>query len=102
MDYIANLGEPTYVSKRQLLHFAKSQTPFCLKNLLFLPHLPAKKTHGKEPLIDNNRSHIVTSDEYLQILHKKVMDREATKIFKEHYDTCKMFQNLPLGTSSFP
>jgi hypothetical protein len=65
MDCIVNLGEPTNVSKRQLLHYAKSQTPFCLKNLLFVPHLPAKKTHGKEPLINNSRSHIVTSNEYL-------------------------------------
>jgi hypothetical protein len=68
-DYIANLGEPIDVSKRQLLHSTKSQTPLCLKNLLFLPHIPAKKTHGKKPLIDYNWSHIVTSDEHLQILH---------------------------------
>ncbi len=43
MDYIANLGEPIDVSERQLLHSARSQTPLCLKNLLFLPHLPIRK-----------------------------------------------------------
>jgi hypothetical protein len=90
------------VSKRQLLHFTKSQAPLCLKNLLFLPHLPAQKTHEKQPLIDYSRSHIVTSNKYLQILRKKIMDRKATKIIKEHYNLCKMFQNLPFGTSSFP
>ncbi len=83
MDYIANLGEPTYVYKGQLLHSTKSQIPLCIKNLLFLPHLPTKKTCMKEPLIDYNRSHIVTFKKYLQIMCKKVMDREATKIIKE-------------------
>jgi len=78
MDYIANLGEPVDVSARQLLHFARSQTPLCLKNLLFLPHLPIRKTHEKEPLVDYNQSHVVTFDEYVQLLHKKTMDREAT------------------------
>ncbi len=39
MDSIVNLGEPIDASKRQLLHFIKSQTPLCLKNLLSLPHL---------------------------------------------------------------
>ncbi len=54
MDCIANLGEPTKVFERQLLHFARSQTPFCLKSLLSLPHLFARKTCKKEPLIDYN------------------------------------------------
>jgi hypothetical protein len=71
MDYIINLGEPIDVFKRQLLHFTKIRTPLCLKNLLSLPHLPIRKTHGKEPLIDYNESHVVTFDEYLQLLHKK-------------------------------
>jgi hypothetical protein len=31
MDYIADLGEPTNVFEGQLLHFARSQTPLCLK-----------------------------------------------------------------------
>jgi hypothetical protein len=82
MDYIANLGELIDVFERQLLHFVKSQTPFCLKNLLSLPHLPAKKTCEKEPLVDYIQSHVVTSHKYLQILHKKTMDREAIEIIK--------------------
>jgi hypothetical protein len=53
------------VFEGQLLHYARSWTPLCLKKLLFLPHLPARKTCEKEPLIDYNQSHIVTYDEYL-------------------------------------
>jgi len=44
MDCIVNLGEPTDVFEGILLHSAKSQTPLCLKNLLFLSHLPTRKT----------------------------------------------------------
>jgi hypothetical protein len=47
MDDITNLGEPTDLSDRQLLHSTRSRTPFCLKNLLFLPHLHARKTCRK-------------------------------------------------------
>jgi hypothetical protein len=83
MDYITNLGEPINVFEGQLLHSTRSQTPLYLKNLLFSPHLPTRKTHEKEPLIDYNQSHVVTFDEYLQILHKKAMDKEVTKIIKE-------------------
>ncbi len=83
MDCITNLGEPIDVSKRQLLHSIRSQTPFCLKNLLSLPHLLARKTCGKEPLIDYSQSHVGTFDEYLQIMRKKVMDIETTKIIRK-------------------
>jgi hypothetical protein len=34
-------------------------------------------------LIDYNQSHVVTSDEYLQILRQKTMDKEATKVIRE-------------------
>ncbi len=54
MDCIANLGELTKMSKKQLLHSTRSQTPFCLKSLLFLPHLLARKACKKKPLIDYN------------------------------------------------
>jgi len=50
---------------------------------LSLPHLPVKKTCEKEPLVDYIQSHVVTSDKYLQILHKKTMDKEAIKIIRE-------------------
>jgi hypothetical protein len=44
MDCIANLGEPTYVFKGQLLHSVRSRIPFGSRNLLFLSHLPTRKT----------------------------------------------------------
>jgi len=50
---------------------------------LFLPHLLIRKTSRKEPLVDYNQSHIVTFYEYLQILHKKVMDKKSIEIIKE-------------------
>jgi hypothetical protein len=39
--------------------------------------LLAKETHDKELLIDYSKSHVVTFDEYLQILHQKAMDKEV-------------------------
>jgi hypothetical protein len=44
MEYIVNLGKPTNVFEGPLLHSTGSQTPHYLKNLLSLPHLPARKT----------------------------------------------------------
>ncbi len=52
MEYIVNLGKPTNVFEGPLLHSTGSQTPHYLKNLLSLPHLPARKTWWKEPLVD--------------------------------------------------
>jgi hypothetical protein len=37
-------------------------------NLLLLPHLLARKTHGREPLVDYFQSHVVASKEYLNIM----------------------------------
>jgi hypothetical protein len=48
-----------------------------------LPHLLTRKTCGRESLVDYSQSHVVTFDEYLQIMRKKVMDKEKTKIIKE-------------------
>jgi hypothetical protein len=45
-------------------------------------HLPARRTNGKEPLIDYSQSHIVTSFEYLDILRRKSMEKVAAKEIK--------------------
>jgi len=50
--YAVDLFEPTHASEEELMHSRGIQTPFCLKNLLSFPHLPTKKTHNKEPLMD--------------------------------------------------
>jgi hypothetical protein len=46
-------------------------------------HLVIRKTKCKEPLIDYDKSLIVTSNEYASILHQKVMDKEVVKEIRE-------------------
>jgi hypothetical protein len=41
---------------------------FCLAHLLLLPNLPIRKTRGTKPLVNYNKSHVVTSNKYLKIL----------------------------------
>jgi hypothetical protein len=48
-------------------------------NLLSLPHFPAKRTNGKELLVDDSQSHVVTLEEHLTIVHQKAMDKEVAK-----------------------
>jgi hypothetical protein len=44
-----------------------------------LPHLPIRRTNGREPLGDYSQNHVVKLEEYLKIMQKKAMDREAIK-----------------------
>jgi hypothetical protein len=37
------------------------------------------KRKGKKPLVDYSHSHVVTYDEYLNIMRKKAMDKVITK-----------------------
>jgi hypothetical protein len=46
-------------------------------------HLPTRKTHGKEPLIDYSQKHVVTSNEYLNIMQWKAMEKEVVETIKE-------------------
>jgi len=50
----------------------------CLHNLLLLPHLLAKLTKEKKPLLITLK-HIVTFVEYLNILRIKAMDNVVVK-----------------------
>ncbi len=52
-------------------------------NLLSLPHLPTRRTSGKEPLIAYSQSNVVTSKEYLTIMQQKAMVRDVTKLIKK-------------------
>jgi hypothetical protein len=47
--------------------------------LFSLPHLPAKRTNGREPLVNYFQSHVVALEEYLRIVRQGAMDREAAK-----------------------
>jgi len=51
-------------------------------NILFLLHLFVKKTIGKIPFIDYNQSHIITSNEYSNILWKKSWKKRLLKKLK--------------------
>ncbi len=52
-------------------------------NLLLLPHLPKKKNKDKKSLIDYIQSHVVTSYEYMDILWKKVIEKEIVEEIME-------------------
>jgi hypothetical protein len=48
-------------------------------NLLSLFHLLTRDTKGKEPLIDYSQSHFITSNTYLNIWRKKIIDKVVIK-----------------------
>jgi hypothetical protein len=48
-------------------------------NLLSLPHLLARHTKGKEPLINFFLSHVVISSKYLDIINRKTMENALAK-----------------------
>jgi hypothetical protein len=54
-----------------------------IHNILLLPHLLAKQTKGKKPLINYSQSHVVTFKKYLAILKKKTMDKATTDEARE-------------------
>jgi hypothetical protein len=60
-----------------------SKVTLSFANLLFLSHLLARKIVGKKPLIDYNQLHVITSNEYSNILWKKVMEKEGIKKIKK-------------------
>jgi hypothetical protein len=45
-----------------------TQEALSTNNLLSLPHLLARKTHSRKPLVDYSQSHVVTSCQYLNIM----------------------------------
>jgi hypothetical protein len=48
-----------------------------------LPHLLARQTRRKEPLMDYIMSHVVTSKEYLNIMQSKAMAKAITYEIRE-------------------
>jgi hypothetical protein len=51
--------------------------------MLLLPSLLTRRTRGIKPLIDYSKFHVVTSYQYLAILHKKVMQKEVANKERE-------------------
>jgi hypothetical protein len=39
--------------------------------------LPIRRTFGKEPLVDYASSHVMTFNQYLEMLNQKTMDKEV-------------------------
>jgi hypothetical protein len=55
--------------------------------LLSLPHLFVKQIRRKEPLLDYSQSHVMTSAEYLTIMHKKVMEKAIVEVIRVTHRT---------------
>ncbi len=45
--------------------------------------LAYKKNKGEKPLVDYGQSHVVTSNEYSNILHKKTLDKKIAKEIRQ-------------------
>jgi hypothetical protein len=56
----SQIEKPNFISQTlEALFFA---------NLMKLPHLLARKKRGIKPIVNNNKSHIITSNDYLEIM----------------------------------
>jgi hypothetical protein len=80
-NMVDNLAQPSLDEIVELIN-PKSSTQVALgqgcHNLMSLPHLPTRRTNGREPLMDYSQSHVITSEEYLRIMRQKAMDRDVT------------------------
>jgi hypothetical protein len=52
----------------KICRIPKTQEALAGNNLLSLPHLPTRRTSGREPLVDYLQSHVVISKGYLTIM----------------------------------
>jgi len=81
-NMVENLAQPS-LNETIKLRNSRSSIQLALAHgchcLLSLPHLPARRTNGREPLVDYSQSHVVKSKEYLRIMRQKAMDNKATK-----------------------
>ncbi len=70
-NMVENLAQPSLDETTELINF-ESSTQVVLAHgcygLLSLPHLPIRKTNGREPLVDYFQSHVVTLEKYLRIM----------------------------------
>jgi hypothetical protein len=81
---IINLIDSTQVLEYEIPHFQSSitPTPFHLAHLLSLSNLLARKIRGTQPLVDYNKSHVVTTIEYLEIMQQKATKKKLQNIKK--------------------
>ncbi len=64
---------------RKSKHSANLTQDLVFSNLLSLPHLPTRKTKGRERLVDYSQSLVVTFDKYLRIMRQKAMEKEVVQ-----------------------
>jgi hypothetical protein len=85
-NMVENLAQPSLDETVKLIN-PEISTQVALAqgchNLMSLPHVLARKTNGREPLVDYFQSHVVNSKEYSRIMQQKAMDKEVTKHIKE-------------------
>ncbi len=80
-----NLAHSTQVLAYEVPHLQSFTipTPSHLPHLLSLPSLLARKIKGTELLIDYNKSHVVTTIEYSEIMRQKVTKKKVAKRIRE-------------------
>jgi hypothetical protein len=64
-----NMNKSTLDVEIEIKNFEHlTQEALSTNNLLSLPHLLARKTHSRKPLVDYSQSHVVTSYQYFNIM----------------------------------
>jgi hypothetical protein len=54
-----------------------------MHNLFSLPRLFVRQTKGKDPLVDYSQSHVVTFNQFKNIMWKKAMDKVVVEEIRE-------------------
>jgi hypothetical protein len=66
---VLDINEGTFEVEAKTKKFKRlNQTTLSTNNLLSLPHLFAKKMNSKDPLVDYSQNHVVTSNQYFNIM----------------------------------
>jgi hypothetical protein len=50
-----------------------------LSTINLLSYLPTRRTNGREPLLNYLQSHVVTFNQYLNIMQQKAIEKEIKK-----------------------
>ncbi len=80
-----NLANSTQVLPYEVPHLQSFTipTPFHFPHLLSLPRLLARKIKRTKLLVDYNKSHVVITIEYLEIMRQKVTKKEVAEHIRE-------------------
>jgi hypothetical protein len=67
---MVDLDQETEHAPSKSQNIANLTQDSAFSNLLSLPHLPIRKTRGREPLVDYSQSHVVTFDVFINHVTK--------------------------------